>query len=404
MAAGEPRKPGGRRKPLEGEEHLVTRPGSPVWHYDFTIDGNRFRGSCRTADLAAAAALAAAHHRQQFGIIRLGERPAQHLTLNDAFVRYYIEVGQGTSYGEKAQKHQQARMLAILGRDTLLADLDDARVNDLVQALRTTPLGEEGARAKRTAKGSTINRYLTTLSAVCSRAREFWGVEVGDWKLKKHRQDEDPPQQRFIEPDAMRRVLESAVGHIRPVMVLDVMTGMRKANVVHLAWEEVFLRQAKITVIGKGGKRLDVPLPPPAIALLERLQPDPAKRTGPVFWYGNPAVACDCAACVHRRDLRGKGFKDPKRSIKTAFVAAGLPRTTRLHDLRHTFASWLLEQSGDLKLVQEALHHRSIQTTMRYAGVRAGRRAEVIGAVANMLVEPAADVVALPAPKKEDAA
>lgn len=406
----EPRKPGGKRKPIAGEEYLVTRAGSPHWHYDFSIDGNRLRGTCGTADFAQAAAFAEAHHRREFDRIRLGIQPVAHLTLNDAFSRFYIEVARGTSYGEQAQKHQLARMLTLLGRETRLADLHDGMVNDMVQALRTMPLAEEGPRSKRVAKGSTINRYLTTLSAVCSRARGFWtGVEVGQWSLKKHRQAEPPPQQRFLEHDVVREALRQATPHIRPVMMLDVMTGARKANMVRLMWEEVSLPARTITVIGKGGKVLSLALPDPAVALLERLQPDPAKRKGPVFWYGNPAVTCSCSACV-RHDLRGKQFQNPKRSIKTAFRLAGLPPQTRFHDLRHTFASWLLAEGGDLRMVQEALGHANIQTTMRYAGVMAGRRAEVHGAVAAQLVadapEPAttAEVVALPAPKKEDAA
>lgn len=403
----EPRKPtGSRRKPVAGEDYLVTRPGSAAWHYDFSIDSNRFRGACGTAEFAAAAAFAQARHDEEFGRLRLGIQPEKHLTLNDAFGRYYLEVSKGTSYGENAQKHQMARMLALMGRETRLADLSDARVNDLVQAMRTTPLAEEGARSKRAAKGSTINRYLTTLSAVCTRAREMWGVEVGAWSLKRHRQDEDPPQQRFIAHDAMREVLAAAVPHIRPVLMLDVMTGLRKANMVGLTWEEVDLRARTITVIAKGDKRHTVALPDPAVALLERLQPAPERRVGPVFWYGNPAVACSCAACI-RRDLRGTQFVNPKRSIKTAFRQAGLPATTRFHDLRHTFASWLLAISGDLALVQEALGHADVQTTRRYAHVLPDRKVEVIGAAAAALVEAPkpAEVVALPAPeKKEDAA
>jgi integrase len=400
----EPRKPGGRRKPILGEEHLVTRPGSPVWHYDFTIDGRRFRGSCGTADFALAAADAATRHDASFREIRLGEKPAQHLSLNDAFCRHYLEVGKGTSYGETAQKHQFARILRELGRDTRLADLDDVRINDLVQALRSSVV-EQGPHAGKTLSGSTINRYLTSLSAVCTRAREFWGVEVGGWSLKRHRQAEPPPQQRFIEHDAMRDVLRGATPHIRPVMMLDVMTGARKANMVGLRWEEVSLPARTLTVVGKGDKRLTIPLPDQAVTLLERLQPEPAQRKGPVFTYGNPAVACDCSACK-RFDLRGKQFKDPKRSIKTAFTRAGLPRTTRFHDLRHTFASWLLAEGGDLRMVQEALHHADVKTTMRYAGVMAGRKAAVLAGVANALVDPpkptvTAEVVQLPAPKTE---
>ena len=57
----------------------------------------------------------------------------------------------------------------------------------------------------------------------------------------------------------------------------------------------------------------------------------------------------------------------------------------RFHDLRHTFASWALAECGDLKLVQEALGHKHITTTARYAHLLTGRREAVVGAVAEKL-------------------
>ncbi|MBU8540235.1 tyrosine-type recombinase/integrase [Falsiroseomonas tokyonensis] len=399
-----PRKPGGRRKAVAGEEFLVTRAESSAWHYDFSIEGERFRGSCGTGEFEAAAAIAKARFDEQFARIKLGQEPVRHLTLNDAFVRFYEEVAKGTTYGERGQKHQMNRMLRILGPRLRLADLTDSVVNDMVQVLRTTPLAATGKRATQVASGSTINRYIDTLSAVCRRAREVWGVVVGQWSRKKHRQAEPEGREVFLDHEVAKRVLHHAVAHIRPVMLLDVMTGMRKANAVGVTWEQISLPEARIAFIGKGGKSLAVPLPAEALRLLEALQPEPEKRRGPVFVYGNPAVACGCAACK-RPDLRGKAFKDPKRSIKTAFRLAGLGPEVRFHDLRHTFASWLLAAGGDLKMVQERLGHADIKTTMRYAHIDKARTARVVAAASAGLFsepKPTAEVVQLPAPEREE--
>jgi integrase len=385
-AAG-PSRPRGKRKSIPGEEHLVARPGTGQWHYDFQIDGTRVRGSCGTADHADAAAYAAARHSEEWRRIRLGEQPQRHLTLNDAFVRFYREVAEGTSYGERGRKHQMARMLRLLDGDMDLAEITDAKVNDLVQLLRTTPLAEEGVRATKVAGPATVNRYLDTLSAVCRRAREVWGVQVGEWSRAKHQMKEPPPQARYLEREDARRVLQEAVAHVVPVIALDLMTGMRKANVVGLTWEQVSLDLARIVVVGKGGKVLGIPLTADAVRLLSRLQPDPAARTGPVFRYANPHVPCPCPACTRPKlGLMGRGFVNPKRSISSAFARAGLTGV-RFHDLRHTFASWLLEASGDLALVRDALGHAEIATTMRYAHIVDGRRESVTAQATRGLLD-----------------
>ncbi len=136
---------------------------------------------------------------------------------------------------------------------------------------------------------------------------------------------------------------------------------------------------------------LGIPLTSDAVRVLERLQPDPDKRSGPVFFYGNPAVPCACPACTNPRLKHiGQQFSNPKRSIRSAFSRAGLPGT-RFHDLRHTFASWLLAEAGDLKLVQQALGHSQIETTMRYAHLVKGRQERVTErATAGLLDEPKA--------------
>lgn len=399
-----PRRPAGRRKPFPGEEWLIQREGSAVWHFDFQIDGARFRGSCGTGELEAAAAYAAGRRETEWRRLKLGEAPpTAPITLNDAFVRFYREAAKGTSYGERGRKHQMNRMLRLLGADTLLTDLTNDRVNDLVQLLRTTPLGENGKRASQVAAPATVNRYLDTLSAICKRARTIWGVEVGPWERAVFRKDaalkEPEPTARYLERDDARRVLREAVAHIVPLMALDLMTGMRKANVAGLTWEQVSLDLARIVVVGKGGKVLGIPLTSDAVRVLERLQPDPDKRSGPVFFYGNPAVPCACPACTNPRLKHiGQQFSNPKRSIRSAFSRAGLPGT-RFHDLRHTFASWLLAEAGDLKLVQQALGHSQIETTMRYAHLVKGRQERVTErATAGLLDESRA---ALPAPKEK---
>ncbi|MGH9897133.1 MAG: tyrosine-type recombinase/integrase, partial [bacterium] len=55
--------------------------------------------------------------------------------------------------------------------------------------------------------------------------------------------------------------------------------------------------------------------------------------------------------------------------FERARIAAGLPHV-RFHDLRHSYASWLVQAGADLRIVKELLGHTTMQVTDRYAHLR----------------------------------
>ncbi|MGC8767639.1 MAG: tyrosine-type recombinase/integrase, partial [Brevinematia bacterium] len=56
-----------------------------------------------------------------------------------------------------------------------------------------------------------------------------------------------------------------------------------------------------------------------------------------------------------------------RRAFKKALEKANLPKSIRVHDLRHTFASWLAMQGITLLEIKELLGHSQLTTTLRYA-------------------------------------
>jgi integrase len=382
-----PKPPAGRRRKIAGEEWLVTRAGSPWWHYDFSIGGDRLRGSCGTADHAAAAAFAAAERERTWRRIQLGEREKPRLTLNEAFVRWYEDKGKDSGYGKEAQRYFLARILRVLGPATDLRDLDDACIARLVRGLRDGEGATEEQNAKHAASSpATVNRYLSTLRVVCKYATEILGAEAGTWEKAKHTMKEPEGRERFLGHDTAGQVLRTIIPHARPLVFFDLLTGLRKGNLTGLQWENVSFDLARAVMIQKGDRRLTISLTQPALALLAFLEPEPARRTGPVFVYGREQVACRCPHCASHL-YRGRQIQDFRRSFRTATKAAGVP-DARIHDLRHTFASWLLTDGGDLRLVGEALGHRNLQTTMRYAHLMPGRKEAAIASATAHLALP----------------
>ena len=367
-----------RRTP--GSEYISRKEGGS-FSLDFTIEGVRFRETCGTTDPKLAAAFALRRHGEEYRRLVLGEVARGEISPGAACARFHAEVGTGTAYGDGAQRDHMRAIERHIGAARSLAALDDATVGRFVQAMRT----------EKDRSPATINRHLSTLQAVCKRARDVWGVAVGPWTAARHMQREPEGREVLLTPEQARAFLAAVCEHVEPIIRLDCLTGLRRGNLLGLRWEQVSLDLGRAVLLQKGGRRLGVALVPAAVELLTVLQPDPSQRTGPVFVFGNPQVGCRCAACLSPAK-RGK----PITSIRTAFATAAkragvnhMPAgRLRLHDLRHSFASWLLAKSGNLKLVQEALGHAQIRTTMRYAHLMDGAKAQATNLVAEDLVEP----------------
>jgi integrase/recombinase XerC len=108
-------------------------------------------------------------------------------------------------------------------------------------------------------------------------------------------------------------------------------------------------------VLGKGSKRRSVPVGRAALEALAQ-------------WVGlrdRMARANEPALFVSRRGTRLTAGQLRLR-LKDQALRAGLPTRVHPHMLRHSFASHLLQSSGDLRAVQELLGHASIGTTQVY--------------------------------------
>lgn len=325
--------------------------------------------------------------------MKLGQQALAQFSLNDACARFYTEVAAHTRYGQRDQRYQMKMLIQAIGRTVLLSQLDDERINLAVQWMRTRP-----AKNDRPAglSGATINRYLTTLNVICQHARTKWRAEVGPWRKAAHHQAEPQGREVFLDHAQARALVAAAPGHLRPILLLDLMTGLRRDNVVQLQWESVSLDLGRIVMRQKGDRRLSVTLPPAAVAMLAAIEPEAARRRGAVFRFGNPNMPCDCPRCANPRYAR-QAILNVKRSFATAVETAGLDKLPqgrmRFHDVRHTFASLFLEETGDLRLLQDQMQHRHITTTARYAHLLPGRKESAVANVAaKLLASPIAEL------------
>ncbi len=141
----------------------------------------------------------------------------------------------------------------------------------------------------------------------------------------------------------------------RAILELFYSSGLRLAELAGLDWADVDLADRTVRVTGKGGKVRVVPV---GAAALRALRSWLAVR-------GEIASLGETAVFVSRRGTR-LAPRTVQQRVRVWARRQGTPVGVHPHMLRHSFASHMLESSGDLRAVQELLGHASISTTQVY--------------------------------------
>jgi integrase/recombinase XerC len=138
----------------------------------------------------------------------------------------------------------------------------------------------------------------------------------------------------------------------RAMLELFYSSGLRLSELVGLRWLDLSLDDGEVRVLGKGSKTRIVPVGRHAIAALRALGAEEGMQADSPVFRGRGG------APINPRTIQ-------LRMNKLA-LQQGIPKHIHPHLLRHTFASHMLESSGDLRAVQELLGHADIATTQIY--------------------------------------
>lgn len=305
------------------------RKGSRYWWISYTVGGRQVRESSGTASHREAKTLEAQKRAEA------GKRgPAPRYEFDKMMDRYLAEI-EGEAHYDRAVWAVSALTPYFTGRA-----VDEITVEDLM-----------AYRHHRNRSDGTIIKELGVLSSACNRAIRAWGWRMANpvqWFPKA-------PQGRlrWLRKPEARKLIKAAekstqAPYLADMIRLALATGMRKGEILGLTWDRVDLRRRLIYLAPehqKSGRHGSVALNQDAV---DALKAQKGRHKQYVFVHDGEPIA------------------DVKRSFRTACDKAGI-EDFHFHDLRHTFAAWLVQAGVSIREVADLLRHSSIQTTMRYA-------------------------------------
>lgn len=250
---------------------------------------------------------------------------------------------------------------------------------ELIESWRTGRLAEG-------IKPTTVLRDVMTLSGVLTRARKAKKISENPIRDVEKPTIDRKPKVRFLdkaeekrlrhalnERDVeMRAARESANAwrkarkeeplptlphygdHITPAVLVSINTGLRRGELLALRWSAIDYKHKQLTTKGKSEQTQHIPLNSEVLEVFKnwRKQAPEGER---IFPYG---------------------------SFKTAFGALLLERAKitkfRWHDLRHHFASRLVQEGVPLNTVRELLGHGSLAMTLRYAHLAPDQKIDAV--------------------------
>ncbi len=241
------------------------------------------------------------------------------------------------------------------------------------------------------------NRVLMLLSAMFTKTGKDLNIDPRDNPVRGVPRFEEKERDRVLDADEIQRffnAVESDVdSDMRDFLLVALYTGARRSNVLAMKWENVNIRRGTWKIPGetsKNGDPLVVALAPPVLEILKKRPDDspyvfPAKRVTPE----QLSAVKDCAekglttreiakqvglsqtqVCrMMRQDfdaITPRPMSPPKKAWTRILSTAKIAERTTLHDLRRTFATWMIRSGASLTVVAAAMGHKDIRTTQKH--------------------------------------
>jgi len=207
---------------------------------------------------------------------------------------------------------------------------------------------------------ATKSQHLSFMRSLLKAAANDWGWIKSHPAIKTRK----PVSKRirWLTRDEAERLIECMPESIKPVVIFALATGLRRSNIIDLEWQQVDM-QRKVAWVNpenaKAGKAIGVALNDTACKVL---RDQIGKHSKWVFVHTKAKHRPDGTLTPQVRKMR----VDDNNAWNAGLKKAGI-EDFRFHDLRHTWASWLIQSGVPLSVLQEMGGWESIEMVRRYA-------------------------------------
>ncbi|EEE1767019.1 site-specific integrase [Salmonella enterica subsp. houtenae serovar 48:z4,z32:-] len=342
-----------------------------IWYASYsTPGGKRIKESLGTSDKRLATELHDKRKAELWRVDRLGDFPD--VTFDDACMRWLEEKAE-----KKSLKDDRSRMAFWLAHfeGVRLKDVTEQKIYLAVNKMSNRKQLEiwkiKAAAAQKngvpppiySAKPvttSTKAKHLALMKAILRAAERDWKwlekapvIKVPSVRNKRV---------RWLEKEEAKRLIDECPEPLKSVVKFALATGLRKSNIMNLEWQQIDMQRRVAWVNpedSKSNRAIGVALNDTACKVL---RDQIGKHHKWVFVHTTAAKRADGTSTPAVRKMR----IDSKTSWLSACRRAGI-EDFRFHDLRHTWASWLIQSGVPLSVLQEMGGWESIEMVRRYA-------------------------------------
>ncbi|MCM8772762.1 MAG: tyrosine-type recombinase/integrase [Candidatus Omnitrophica bacterium] len=198
-------------------------------------------------------------------------------------------------------------------------------------------------------KTSTLNRELACLKTILNKAVEWEYLKETPPKIKLFK--ENNQRVRYLTENEAKTLIDLSPEPLKGIIIIALNTGMRQGEILNLKWKDIDFKEKIITIWDtKSKEKRYIPINEIVYNTLLNIDRNPESEY--VFYGEDPKKPISGSYITHsfNRIVKKAGIKD-----------------FRFHDLRHTFASWLVMKGVNLKTIQELLGHKDQRMTLRYS-------------------------------------
>lgn len=342
-----------------------------IWYASYSLPGGkRIKESLGTADKRQAQELHDKRKAELWRVDRLGDFPD--VTFEEACLRWIEEKSDKKSLdtdkgrmgfwleqfeGVRLKDITEARIYSAVSRMHNRSHLDIWKAKVAASRKKGNPDPDYVAKPVTT---STKAKHLALMKAILRAAER-------DWKwLEKAPVIKIPAVRnkrvRWLEKDEAKRLIDECPEPLKSVVKFALATGLRRSNIINLEWQQIDMQRRVAWVNpedSKSNRAIGVALNDTACKVLRDQIGNHHKF---VFVHTKAGRRPDGSVTPAVRKMR----VDDGRAWKSACKRAGI-EDFRFHDLRHTWASWLIQSGVPLSVLQEMGGWESIEMVRRYA-------------------------------------